>query len=202
MKHAAVLFLIAGAAALGSRVWAQPADADAVKETRSKAFSTAQTLGPPPTYSLRDVTVLLVRDDVAGAHRKVTYSGTGQTVYVQVKSGKKFGEKADTCAPDDILAILEEVYKENFFAMADDYTKIPSVEEDPPGEITTYTTELHGDYPKVTLTVRIGAFEKTVTAVDGGDYAERFGTPAGLLAAADFIMNRPAVVAITKEVEQ
>jgi hypothetical protein len=147
------------------------------------------------------VTVLLLREAAeAGHHRKETLSGTGQTAYVQIKAGREFGEKADTSPLDVIFSILQEAYAVGFFRMGSDYTTRLAVEEEEPGEIATVYTELRGGYPKVTLTIRIGDFEKTVAAVDGGEYAARYDTPEGLLRLADFIENRPAVAAIRKEI--
>lgn len=205
MKRA-ILFLALGAVVLGgTRAWAQAGGAapEAPGETRSKAFKPDQTLGSPPAYALQDVTVLLVREAPdGGSLRKVTYSGTGKTVYVSVKEGKTSGEKANACTLNDIFAVLQEIYTAGFFRMAPDYTRTLSVEEDPPGEIAAYTTELRGPYPKLSLTVRIGAYAKTVTAVDRGQDAERYGTPPDLIDLADTILGRPEVAAIIKEVGQ
>jgi hypothetical protein len=188
-------------AAVVSGASAQPADEPT--EVRKKAFTAAQTLGPPPAFSVQDVTVLLMREGAEPRHhRKVTYSGTGQTAYVQIAGGREFNEKADTCPPDEILSVVEEAYRAGFFQMGPDYTKTVEVEEESPGELVTYYTELKGDYPKLTVTVRIGDYEKTVTAIDRGEYAARFGTPENLLALADFILARASVVAITEEIEK
>jgi hypothetical protein len=199
-----VLLLAAGVLALGvARAGAQtPAD-PAPRESRSKAFKPDQTLGAPPTYALKDVTILLAREaPETGTLRKVTYSGAGKTVYVQVKGDRTVGEKADACTLDDVRAVLQEIYRAGFFQMAADYTRTLSVEVDSAGEVATYLTEPRGAYPKVTLTVRIGGYAKTVTAVDTGGEVQRYETPRGLLDLADFILSRPEVAAVTKEVEK
>lgn len=172
------------------------------KEAHRKASLVTQTHGPPPEYPLSDVTVLLSRRSTETGELGVTYSGSGKTVYVRVKKGARFGEKAIEVPGGELFAVLEEAYRLGFFSTGDSFTERVYIKQESPETVTTHFAVLHPNPPVATLTIRIGEYEKTVRAIDSREAAVSFGTPPGFFDLADFIEKRPGVAGLKEELSQ
>ncbi len=121
---------------------------------------------PPGEYALEDVEIGLRRTTCFGTcpAYQVRISGDGTVEFEGTKFVRVVGTEQSTVSKAVVLGILSEVYRIFFFDMRDSYHDgRPGILER--GGIVTATGMAVEDVPEAILTVRIGSYEKRVTAI-------------------------------------
>lgn len=132
------------------------------------AAALGTTAEPPSSYPLSEVEISLRRTGCFGTCPvyEVTIHGDGRVVY----KGERFvaveGEQEGNVEQEQVVALLQELYRNYFFDLRDSYRSQPVlVVKD--GEVIVDGAGIT-DLPSRILRVRIGDYEKTVTNYFGG----------------------------------
>ena len=137
------------------------------------ATPTETNPAPPNTFHLKDVTIQMERSPCFGfcPEYTVTVSGEGHVAFNGIANVEVKGPHEAQIDGEAVEDLLKSIFENDFFAMRDRYDSKPTITVNDDGTVDVLTSSIT-DVPTTIVTVRIGAFTKSVI-----DYYE---APGGL----------------------
>lgn len=131
--------------------------------TRAPTHDTNVFVPPPQTYNLRDVAITLERTLCFGTcpAYQVTIRGDGTVSYNGERFVRVSGTQTKKIAQTEVVELLREFYKMDFFALRDAYENGRDIVVSPDGQVEEQMM-IVTDLPSLYITLHLGDFTKRV----------------------------------------